>query len=113
MMKIYLDSLGINYISQYRIDDCRDVLPLPFDFYLIDSDYLLEVDGEGHFFPCYFHNCSREKAEKTFKSTQRHDGIKNSFCKNNNRKLIRIPYWEFQHEGYKQIITNLLKNNEL
>lgn len=113
MTKTYLDSLGINYISQYRIDDCRDVLPLPFDFYLMDFDCLIEIDGEGHFFPCCFHNCSIENAEKTFKSTQRHDKIKNDFCKNNNKKLIRIPYWKFQHEEYKQTITNLLKNNEL
>lgn len=113
MMRTYLDSLDVNYISQYRIDDCRDVLPLPFDFYLTDYDCLIEVDGEGHFFPCYFHNCSKEKAEKTFKLTQKHDKIKNKFCKEYNRKLVRIPYWEFQHEEYKQIITNLLKNNEL
>lgn len=38
----YLDSNNINYITQQKFDDCRDKLPLPFDFYLPDYNVCIE-----------------------------------------------------------------------
>lgn len=106
----YLDSLEINYITQYRIPECRNTLPLPFDFYLTDYDYLVEADGEGHYFPCYFNGCSWEKAVASFRRTKKNDAIKNNFCVDNNRKLLRIPYWDFRNDKYKELITNIIKD---
>ena len=31
---------------------------------------------------------------KLFQKTKSHDKIKTNYCKQNNIKLIRIPYWE-------------------
>ena len=38
---------------------------------------------------------------------KRNDNIKTEYCKNNNIKLIRIPYWEF--DNIEQIICQELK----
>ena len=33
---------------------------------------------------------------KKLKKNQENDKIKNQYCKNNNIKLVRIPYWDFE-----------------
>ena len=48
----YLEKNGIEYIEQYRFDDCRNINPLPFDFALFRNGLLLcliEYDGRQHF----------------------------------------------------------------
>ena len=42
-------------------------------------------------------------------STQRNDNIKNQYCKDNNIKLVRIPYWEF--DNIENILEKELKLN--
>ena len=106
----YLDELNIEYKRQKRFKDCRNILPLPFDFYIKELNLLIEIDGEGHYEICYFNNCSKEDAEKSFELTKINDGIKNEYCKNNNIKLLRIPYWEFNNDTYKEILFNNIIN---
>lgn len=91
----YLDDNKYSYIYQYSLNDCRDVLPLPFDFFLKDYNILVEIDGQGHYYPCNFNQISQEKAIKTFEITKKHDKIKTKYCLDANKKLIRIPYWLF------------------
>lgn len=106
----YLDNNHIKYIYQYKINSCKDILPLPFDFYLIDYQKIIEVDGEGHYNITYFNHCNKQKAQKTFDITQKHDKIKNEYCKKYNIPLLRIPYWDIKKSNkYKQIISNFLK----
>lgn len=93
--KKYLDTNNIVYIYQYSLNDCRDVLPLPFDFFLEDYNAIVEIDGQGHYHPCHFNQISDEQAIKTFEITKKHDEIKNAYCQEKNIKLIRIPYWLF------------------
>ena len=85
---------GVKFESQKKYDDCRNVKQLPFDFYLIDYNILIEYDGHHHFKPIQFNGCSIEKANKTFLGTIKNDKIKNEYCMNNNIPLIRIPYTE-------------------
>lgn len=106
----WLNDNNIDYISEYIMSDCKDVLPLPFDFYISAQNILIEIDGQGHYHPCNFNQCSHEKAQATFEITQKHDEIKTKYCQDNNIKLIRIPYWEFDNNNYKEILfTNLIK----
>lgn len=49
----------------------------------------IEYDGEQHFKPIELFG-----GEKQFKIQVENDNIKNTFCKENNIKLIRIPYYE-------------------
>ena len=87
----------INYKHQYIFNDCRDINPLPFDFYLYDYNCCVEFDGEGHYEPRNWNGASDERAIETYELTILHDKIKTQYCKNNNVKLIRIPYWEFNN----------------
>lgn len=107
IFKKYLDSLNIKYIQQYSLNQCRDILPLPFDFY-VDYKFFVEIDGQGHFHPCNFNHTSDEKAIKSFESTQKHDKIKDDFCKNNNIPLLRISYSQIEDESYKEIFQNFI-----
>jgi hypothetical protein len=49
----------------------------------------------GHPAPC--NNMSLEKAKKAFEENKVKDEIKNKYCKDNNVRLLRIPYWEKQN----------------
>lgn len=60
---------------------------------------LIEFDGIQHFVPV-----ERFSGLKTFKQTQWNDKIKNEFCNNNNIKLIRIKYTDYNN------IETILRN---
>lgn len=93
-----LQELNCNFIHQYKFVDCIDKRPLPFDFYLSDYNLCIEFDGEQHYKPKF--------GEYGFSQTQKHDQIKNEYCKSHNIDLLRIPYWE--GSKIKQIIKNKL-----
>lgn len=90
---------NFDYIPEYRIDECKDKNPLPFDVGIIHNNilYLVEADGKQHYEPVNFGGISDERALENFKITQYHDKIKNQFCKDNNIPLLRIPYWDFKN----------------
>lgn len=103
--KAWLDEHNINYMRQYRFDDCRNILPLPFDFYIEDKNLVIEVDGEGHYHIAHFNQCSYESAHKTFELTKYNDSIKTRYCIEHGIKLLRIPYWTYQNDDYKNILN--------
>jgi very-short-patch-repair endonuclease len=76
---------NIKYIPQYKFKDCRNVLPLPFDFYIPEKNLCIEYDGEHHF-------NSRWVGKDELKKIQLRDEIKTNYCKKNNINLIRIKY---------------------
>lgn len=102
----YLLNKNIEYCRQFKIDDCKDVLPLPFDFCILNNnniEYLIECDGRQHYEVIDFFN-----GEEGFEYTKYHDEIKNKYCEDNNIKLIRLPYWEFNNNNYIEILNNKL-----
>ena len=100
-----LNNMGIEYNSQYRFSDCKFKHTLPFDFYLPGYNCCIEYDGEGHYEPFNF-NKNKDKNFENFIDTKIRDTIKDKYCKDNNIKLIRIPYWEFKN--IEKIIKNEL-----
>lgn len=80
-------------VPQKRFDDCYDIKPLPFDFYIPESNTCIEYQGEQHYRPVNFGGISDEDAYNIFLKTQHHDEIKRNYCVDNNIKLICIPYW--------------------
>jgi len=111
----YLKENNINYISQYKFDDCKNIFKLPFDFAIFDKDdnliCLIEYDGEQHFEIRNFTK-NKSKNESNFNKTKINDKIKNDYCKANNITLIRIPY--FQKSKIEEILNrrlNRLINN--
>lgn len=81
----YLMDHNIKYENQKKFKDCKNIFPLPFDFYLPDYNMCIEFDGEQHF--KQIHNWR-------FEQTLKNDIIKTNFCKNNNIDLLRIKYDE-------------------
>ena len=93
-IKNILSQNNIIYESQKTFEDCRfpDTNMLArFDFYLPNYNILIEYDGKQH----YQYTNSGWNTEENFLKTQNRDKYKNEWCKNNNIKLIRIPYTDF------------------
>lgn len=108
-VKKFLIYNNIDYISQHKFNDCQHNKPLSFDFYLPDYNMCIEYDGKQHFEPVCFGGISYEQAKIKLKTQVQNDNIKTKYCQDNNIKLLRIPYWEFDN------IENILKlkiNNE-
>lgn len=106
----FLEENDIEYIPEYRINSCKDILPLPFDFYIKSCSKLIEIDGQGHYYPCYFNNMSEENSKKSFEATIKHDKIKNDYCEQYDIPLLRIPYWEMDDGSYKDKIIQFIKD---
>lgn len=102
----FLDRNNIEYISQYKFQDCFYINLLPFDFYLPKFNLCIEYDGIQHFQPCTFGGVSFERAEKALELCKLKDKIKTEYCKNNNIKLLRIPYTQFNN--IDNILTSIL-----
>lgn len=101
LIKSILDENKISYIYNYRFENCRDKLPLPFDFYLPDYNICIEYDGIQHFKSIDFFG-----GEEYLIKTQLHDHIKNQYCLDNGIELIRLPYTLSYYE-VKNIILNI------
>jgi len=90
-----LEALGVYYEIQAIFPDCKNKLPLHFDFIVykhkefqslaLDDICLIEYDGEQHFRPV-----ERFRGEEGFKHTQKLDEIKNKYCEENDIKLLRV-----------------------
>ena len=100
LTKKWLESNNIEYAQEYRFDDCRDKKPLPFDYKIgwNGKVILIEVDGGQHYYRTQW------QSEEEFKVLQNHDTIKNKYCEDNGYILVRIPYWLYSGETYKNIL---------
>lgn len=101
-IKELLDEMHIKYAQEYTFNDCKDNKPLPFDFYLPDYNICIEYDGQQHFESVDFFG-----GKKHFIMQQKHDHIKNLYCKNNSITLLRLPYYLSDNQIKKQIIDTL------
>ena len=100
-IRIWLEKNNIDYIHQHKYEDCKDIYPLPFDFYLPTYDVLIEYDGEQHFRPIDLFG-----GQEYFEYIQKHDSIKNEYCKNNDIPLLRIPYYKY--DSIEEELNNFL-----
>lgn len=69
---------------------------------------VIEFDGHQHYFGTRFSKNKEHNKEK-FRKLKLHDSVKTDFCKENQIKLIRIPYWELNN--VENIININLKDN--
>jgi len=94
MAKI-LTHKGIPFKREYRIEDCRDKYPLPFDFALFNSQQeligLIENNGSRH----YSARGTQRNTPERLIYTQKHDYIKQTFAEENKIPLLIIPYQYF------------------
>ena len=99
----WLESNGKKFQVQYIFKDCKNKKYLPFDIAVLNGDNsinsLIEFDGIQHFEGNYRGIFTEEK----YLRTKENDEIKSKYCRDNNYKLLRIPYWE------KENIDNILE----
>ena len=93
-IRVFLTYYNVDFKTQHTFENCRNILVLPFDFYLPDYNICIEYDGEQHFRPVDFFG-----GEEAFQKRQKNDLIKTEFCENNGIELIRIPYYMLNKLG--------------
>ena len=98
----FLKSKKIEYIPQYKFDDCKYIRDLVFDFYLPKENICIEYDGKLHYQSVDFFG-----GEEQLKKTKIRDKIKTTYCKNNQINLIRIKFNQF--EKINEILTKKIK----
>lgn len=88
-IKNFLDNNNIEYVSQKKFIDCRNILPLPFDFYLPILNLCIEFDGIQHFKQMRNYKKTENLEFRKFK-----DNIKTNYCTGENGRpnLLRINY---------------------
>lgn len=89
----------ISYISQARFQECKNIFPLPFDFYLPEYNTAIEYDGEQHTKPIDFFG-----GEDGYQKRIINDNIKNQYCKEHNINLIRLPHTLTSEQIKEQLI---------
>ena len=87
----FLNEKNINYIPQKKFDDCRDILPLMFDFYLFDFNICIEFQGLQHYVSQDYFG-----GEIAFLDRIKKDKIKKQYCLDNDIKFLEIPYWQIE-----------------
>lgn len=105
LIENYLTHENIIFENQYKIADCKNKKPLPFDFAIFDKDnnlkYLIEYQGEQHF------HITKRINKEIFEIQLIRDQIKRDYCKEHNIRLLEIPYWEQKNIDsilYKELV---------
>lgn len=103
----YLYGQKVHHLPQKTFEGCIYKTLLRFDFYLPEQNMCVEFQGHQHYQIVQFGGCSLEHAKREFNLGQKRDQIKRDFCKENNIKLLEIPYWEF--ENIEQILNKSIR----
>jgi hypothetical protein len=108
----YLKENNIEYEREYIIPDCKNILPLRFDFKIKVGEQiaLIEYDGIQHHLPVLEFG-----GLNTFNQQIINDSIKDEYCKQNGFKLFRIKFDEYHNINYifKWIIEELSNPNTI
>ncbi len=103
----WLDDNNINYIEEYTFDNCKDLNKLPFDFYLLDYNLCIEVQGEQHYTPKDIFG-----GINGFEKIISHSIIKKYYCNCNNICFVKIDYSDFTNDNYIYILLHSIKTND-
>lgn len=104
IIALFLKNNKIKFIRQKKLDGCTFIRKLKFDFYLPVLNVFIEYDGMQHFKEIKYFG-GKEKLE----ITKRRDNVKNSFCKKNKIKLLRISCTE----NIIDVLSKLLIENKI
>ena len=92
----FLDTKGLIYHRERQFPlELRYRAPLRLDFYIPSLRFVIEYDGKGHFFPRK-DSIKRSINIRNFLDALLRDQIKNQWCTNTNRSLLRIPFWNLE-----------------
>lgn len=107
-VRLYLESQGISFYQEFRIENHPDLEGKRFDFYFIYNEqrYLIEFDGRQHFeFVEYFH-----ETYDNFILGQNSDKIKTQIPLSLGYKIIRIDYT--QEKSVDRYIMEALESGQ-
>lgn len=117
LTRYYLMNRKVKFKAQYKFDDCRDQLPLPFDFAVFDSNNkltaLIEYQGIQHYYWMKNYHKATERSMFTNDQVQlihKHDLIKKNFCKKHSIQLIEIKHKSLNDRtsGVKNLVKKTL-----
>lgn len=99
---LFLTDGNVEFQRQKRWNECRDVHPMPFDFYIPEFNLAIEYDGEHHFMV-------KENwgGEEEFIRVKKRDKIKTEFCRQKGIKLLRISY----KQNIRELLESMLIHN--
>ena len=96
---------NVIFKREVTFDDLKIENHLRYDFGIYDKDnkikILIEYDGRHHFTPI-----EAWGGEEYYRKVIKRDEMKNSYAKNNNISIKRIPYWEY--DNIEEIIDKAL-----
>jgi very-short-patch-repair endonuclease len=96
----WLNKNNFNHTPQMRFKTCKDIRELPFDFYINDTNILIEYDGEQHYKSIeYFGGYEK------FNDRKKKDNIKNNWARDNGYIIIRLNYLMNHDEKIEMLET--------
>ena len=94
-VKNILDNYNINYVQEYRVKELNNKR---YDFAIFDKANnlicFIEYDGRQHY------NNDSWGGENGLLERQKADKEKDEYAKQQNIKMVRIPYWEIDNIEY-------------
>ena len=106
----YLKISKIEFKSQYKINECKNIRSLPFDFAIFKENGLvglIEYQGEQHFREAAFGSKTNDP-KLNFLKIKHRDQIKLNYCQNHGIPLLIIPHWEKQN--INEILLDFIKS---
>jgi len=104
---IILKKVGIKSIRQHSFKDCRNKLPLPYDFYLPELNTCIEFQGIQH-----YESVKLFGGEPALIECKIRDDIKEKYCNKNNINLIKIKHDDNIEKILKEKLSIIIKNNQ-
>lgn len=107
LIKIFLEN-NIKYIKEKTFEDCRSSVTsrlYRFDFQIEinDEKFLIEYNGEQH----YQNPKSNQSNWGSLEKCEFRDKEKIKYCKDNDLKLIIIPYWDYDKLSIDYILQEV------
>lgn len=106
-----LKNQKISFKTQFSFDNLKgDNKKLRFDFAIIKDKELIcliEYQGKQH-----YNNLDFFGGESALKKQKRYDDLKREYCKNNNIKLIEIPYCDYNKINAEYLLQKIFKRGE-
>ena len=102
------EKLGYKSHPQHRYKECKNTRQLPFDNAILEEgkvNILIEMDGVQH-----FEQVKHFGGVESYRKRIKHDTIKNKFCLENDKILVRISYLDI--EKIETLIKQAIKNRD-
>ena len=103
-VSVILDSLGINYIREYKLDGYK----YRYDFFLPEKNILIEFHGKQHYVPV-----ERFGGEEALKENKIRDKIKKSLAIKYGYTLFEFNYRHLQSDKLESLLVKKLKHLEM